>query len=43
MVIIFAFVISNNINNIIRKFVIGLTRVAGGNFERKIDVGKRKR
>ncbi|MHC4270480.1 MAG: cache domain-containing protein [Planctomycetota bacterium] len=31
MVTIFAFVISNNISNIIRKFVIGLKRVADGN------------
>lgn len=42
MVTIFAFVISNNISNIIRKFVIGLRRVAGGNFERKIEVGGRR-
>ncbi|MHC4270043.1 MAG: ATP-binding protein, partial [Planctomycetota bacterium] len=42
MVTIFAFVISNNISNIIRKFVIGLKRVADGNLERKIDVGRRR-
>jgi signal transduction histidine kinase/HAMP domain-containing protein len=42
MVIIFAFLISNNISNIIRQFVTGLKRVANGNFDRRIEVGRRR-
>ena len=42
LVTVFAFIISNNISKIIRKFATGLKRVAGGNFERKIEVGRRR-
>jgi len=42
IVAIFSFLISNRTNNIIRQFVTGLEMVAGGNFERKIDVGRRR-
>ena len=42
LVAVFAFVISNKIDNIIKKFETGLQRVAGGDFKRKIDVGSRR-
>ncbi|KHE93012.1 MAG: sensor histidine kinase/response regulator protein NtrY [Candidatus Scalindua brodae] len=42
IVAIFSFLISNRINNTIRQFVTGLEMVADGNFERKIEVGRRR-
>ncbi len=42
LVLIFAFVISHNINTIIRKLMDGIRRVAEGDLENPIIIGKRK-
>lgn len=42
LVFIFAFIISKNLNDIIKKLVQGFKKVEAGNFEHKVTIGKRK-